>query len=43
LFTWGCGSHGKLGHGDCDSRYVPTRVAALTGAAAACCRCFSVS
>jgi alpha-tubulin suppressor-like RCC1 family protein len=34
LFTWGCGSHGKLGHGDMDSRYVPTRVVALAGATA---------
>jgi hypothetical protein len=31
LFAWGCGSHGKLGHGDSDARYVPTRVAALEG------------
>jgi alpha-tubulin suppressor-like RCC1 family protein len=34
LFTWGCGSHGKLGHGDMDARYVPTRVVALAGARA---------
>jgi hypothetical protein len=34
LFTWGCGSHGKLGHGDMDARYVPTRVVALAGATA---------
>lgn len=32
LFAWGCGSHGKLGHGDSNARYVPTRVAALEGA-----------
>lgn len=34
LFTWGCGSHGKLGHGDSESRFVPTRVAALEGSTA---------
>ena len=33
LFAWGCGSYGKLGHGDSDARYVPTRVTALEGAA----------
>jgi alpha-tubulin suppressor-like RCC1 family protein len=32
LFAWGCGSYGKLGHGDVESRFVPTRVAALEGA-----------
>lgn len=40
LFAWGCGSYGKLGHGDAEARFVPTRVAALEGASASIC-CFA--
>jgi len=32
LYTWGCGLHGRLGHGDTLSRAVPTLVSALEGA-----------
>ncbi|KAF2346080.1 Regulator of chromosome condensation RCC1 [Trinorchestia longiramus] len=29
LFTWGEGDYGRLGHGDCSSRYTPTPVRGL--------------
>lgn len=31
LFTWGNGSNGQLGHGDCTSRHVPTRIKYFQG------------
>ena len=29
MFTWGCGRHSKLGHGNTDSEWLPRRLAAL--------------
>lgn len=29
LWTFGCGYHGRLGHGDVQNRLIPTRVEAL--------------
>ncbi len=31
VFTFGCGTEGRLGHGDEHSRFGPTRVEALNG------------
>lgn len=30
LYTWGCGSYGRLGHGNCNDLGVPTPVTALS-------------
>jgi len=29
VFSWGCGSNGRLGHGDSNNRETPTRIASL--------------
>ncbi|XP_027837521.2 probable E3 ubiquitin-protein ligase HERC1 [Aphis gossypii] len=30
LYTWGEGDHGRLGHGDCNPRFIPTLVKSLS-------------
>lgn len=37
LYTWGEGDHGRLGHGDSNSRHIPTLVTDLTNVGSVAC------
>lgn len=37
MYTWGEGDHGRLGHGDSNSRYIPTQVSGLSDVGTVAC------
>lgn len=37
LYTWGEGDHGRLGHGNTDSKLVPTLVQGISGVGSVVC------